>query len=263
MNIGFVGVGTIATCMLEGFQKAGNSHEFFLSPRNTKKSSVLAKKYSNCHACDSNQEVVDKSDVVILSLLADNCIEVLEGLNFRFNQKIVNVVATIPPEDILGAVGKNVGFSHVIPLPSCKNNSGPIAAFPKSEFLLELFSPIGKVVFASSMNDIRTMQSITALIAPFYSLMSGLADFAEGEGLERYEAKSFITTFFASLCQNLEGADFKELAAEMTPGGLNELANNILAEKGAITAWADVMKPVMQRINRAEKGSAGSLPPSV
>ena len=89
MKIGFVGVGTIATCMIEGFQKAASTHGFFLSPRNNVKSETLAKKYDNCQVCKSNQHVVDMSEVVVLSLLADNCIEVLEGLKFRKTQKLM------------------------------------------------------------------------------------------------------------------------------------------------------------------------------
>jgi len=252
MKIGYIGVGTIASCMIEGFCTANTStqHTFFLSPRNAEKSASLAAKYANITVCGSNQQVVDEAEVVFISMLAHNCLDVLRGLNFRPDQQIINVVATIPPEDILQAVGVVGGFSHVIPLPSCKFQLGPIAAYPQSKFLTELLAPLGTIVFADAMDQIRAMQAVTALMASFYDMLHQLTIFTESEGLGRKEAVSFISTFFASLCRDVEGADFAALAADMTPGGLNVLAQGILNEKGAIKAWGDVMVPVMQRIKK-------------
>lgn len=250
MKIGFIGVGTIASCMIEGFCGLGQKHFFWLSPRNAEKSALLAAKYSNTAVCRSNQHVVDEADVVFISMLSTNCLEVLQGLNFRPNQRVVNLVATIPPEDILEVVGNVSSCSHVIPLPAVKHRTGPIAAYPKSEFLSDLLNPLGTVVFADTMNQIRAMQAITGLIASFYEMLHQLTIFAEGEGLGRKEATAFTSTFFASLCHNARDADFQELAREMTPGGLNELAKSILTESGSIKAWADVMSPVMERIKR-------------
>jgi len=252
MKIGFIGVGTIASCMIEGFCGAErpDAHTFYLSPRSAHRSEALAAKYANAVVCNSNQHVVDSADVVIISMLATNCLEVLRGLDFKPEQHVINVVATIPPEDILDAVGKVASCSHVIPLPAIKYRTGPIAAYPASDFLADLLKPLGTVVFAESMDNIRTMQAITGLMASFYQMLHELTIFAEGEGLGGKEAAAFTSTFFGSLCHNAIEADFHELAEEMTPGGLNELAKNILTEQGAIKAWADVMEPVMERIKR-------------
>ena len=251
MKIGFIGVGVIASCMIEGFCDLSSEHQFFLSPRNAQKSAALAAKYGNITVCDSNQSVVDQSDVVFISMLATNCLDILRGLNFRADQRIVNLVATIPPEDIIDAVGSIKSFSHVIPLPAIKHRIGPIAAFPESSFLADLLGQMGTVVFAKSMDEIRAMQAITGLMSAFYDMLHHLTIFAETEGLDLEESTAFISTFFASLCHNTKDASFAELATEMTPGGLNELAQKTLAEAGAIKAWADVMVPVMERIKRS------------
>ena len=250
MKIGFIGVGTIAGCIIEGFCSLDARHNFFLSPRSAERSAALAAKYTNVRVCDSNQHVVDKADVVFISMLASNCLEVLRDLNFRPNQQVINVVATIPPEDILEAVGDVGGCYHVIPLPAVKHRTGPISAFPASDFLSKLLNPLGTVVFAKTMDEIRAMQAITGLIASFYEMLHQLTIFAQGEGLGREEATAFTSEFFGSLCRNARNADFSELAAEMTPGGLNELAKDILTQNGAIKAWVDVMAPVMERIKR-------------
>ncbi|MCL2574157.1 MAG: NAD(P)-binding domain-containing protein [Defluviitaleaceae bacterium] len=251
MKIGFIGVGTIATCIIEGFCGFGEEHYFFLSPRNAAKSAELAAKYGNITVCESNQNVVDESDVVFIAMLSPNCPEILRGLDFRSDQQIVNVVANIPPEDIRDAIGDVGGFSHVIPLPAIQHREGPIAAYPESMFLRELLSPLGTLVFADILDDIRTMQSITALIAAFYDTLHNLTIYAETQGLARDKAASFMSAFFSSLCKNFEKTSYEELAAEMTLGGLNMMALDLLKKNNVTKAWADVMMPVMERIKKA------------
>lgn len=250
MRIGYLGVGTIAGCMIEGFCGLGTEHDFYLSPRNAAKSAALSAKYANCIVCDSNQHVVDMADTVIVSMLADTCVETLKGLRFRRDQWIINLVATIPPEDILGAVGEVGDFAHIVPLPFIKHRLGPISAYPENDALRELLSPLGSVVFARSMDEIRAMQAITALMSPFYEMLHQLAIFAEGEGMPRAEAIAFISTFFASLGQRPLEGDFRHHALDMTPGGLNELTLKRLGQSGAISAWAEVMTEVMGRIKK-------------
>ena len=250
MKIGFLGVGIIASCMIEGFCGLDEKHSFFLSPRNAAKSAELAAKYRNVIVCASNQHVIDEADVIVISMMAANCVEVLNELKFRNNQQIINVVATTPPEDMREAVGAVGGFSQIIPLPSVKHRTGPIAAYPESDFLSELLSPLGTVVFAKTLDDIRTMQAITGLIAAFYDVMHHLTSFAESEGLERGRATAFMSAFFASLAENIKAADFDELAGEMTPGGLNEMALTALKKQGATKAWADALVPVIERIKK-------------
>ena len=250
MKIGFLGVGNIATCMIEGFYGLGQQHDFFLSPRNVARSAEFAAKYTNVTVCASNQHVVNTTDIVFLTMNSrdKDCVEALRSLNFRVDQHIVNVIATTPPEDVREAIGTVGGFSQIIPLPSVRHRYGPIAAYPESAWLEELMSPLGTVVFAKTLDDIRTMQALTALIATFYDTLHNLTIFAENEGLGRKEAITFISAFYASLCKNVLDADFDELIGEMTPGGLNMMAQGILNEKGAVKAWGDVLTPVIERI---------------
>ena len=253
MKIGYIGVGNIASCMIEGFCSLGEEHDFFLSPRNASKSAALAAKYPNVNICRSNQRVVDEADVIFITMMAADCGEVLRGLKFRDNQQIINVVATMPPEDVREAVGPVGSYSHIIPLPSVKHRHGPIAAYPEGTFLSQLLSPLGTVIFAKTLDDIRTMQAITALIAAFYDMLSHLTGFAEKEGLGREQAIPYMSAFFASLCRNILDldTDFDELLSEMTPGGLNLMALDILRKQDATKAWADALAPALARIKKS------------
>jgi pyrroline-5-carboxylate reductase len=252
MKIGYLGVGAIAFHMVEGFCGLG-LHEFNLSPRNAEKSALLAKQYNNVAVCGSNQQVVDDSDIIFISMNASSCPQALEELTFGENKTIINLVATIPPEEILAAIGKVRNFYHIVPLPFISQRIGPIAAYPFSDELQELLSPLGTVVFAENMNEIRAMQAITALMSSFYETLHGLALFAENEGMEYKKAMSYTASFFGALCRragDFGGGDFNTLAMEMTPGGLNEFCLGTLGDLGVIEAWAKILPHVMKKIKK-------------
>ena len=80
-TIGIIGVGEIASAIVEG-ACAGDDHpNFFLSPRNAERSAALAAKFNRVEVCESNQVVVDRSELVILAVLPQQTEAVLAELD--------------------------------------------------------------------------------------------------------------------------------------------------------------------------------------
>ena len=66
MKIGFLGVGTVSTAVIEAMASRGGTQEtIYLSPRGEKRSTELAAKYEHCVRLESNQAVIDASDMVV------------------------------------------------------------------------------------------------------------------------------------------------------------------------------------------------------
>jgi len=254
MRIGFLGVGTIASHVIEGFcgmgDGEGQKHSFLLSPRNEKKSAALAEKHGNCRVCASNQEVVDGSDIIFIAMNASSCPDALLELNFREDHRIINLVATIPPEEIKAAVEPAKNFSHIVPLPFVETRIGPIAAYPESVELYDLISSLGRVVFTKNMDEIRALQGITSLFATFYETLHHMCAFAEGTGMEYKTAMEFTASFFGALCERAGGfgGTFRDMAMEMTPGGLNEFCLRTLEHTDIIQSWARLLPELMRQI---------------
>ena len=69
MKLGFVGVGKIATSVIEGIFKAKiNVKEIILSPKNSKNTKSLKNKFKKIKIAKSNQEVLDRSNWIVLSV---------------------------------------------------------------------------------------------------------------------------------------------------------------------------------------------------
>ena len=84
MKLGFIGIGKIATSVIEGVFKAKiNIKEIILSPKNNKNCKYLKKKFKKILIAKSNQEVLDKSNWVILSVTPNVGKQILKNLKFK------------------------------------------------------------------------------------------------------------------------------------------------------------------------------------
>ncbi|MGO2643033.1 NAD(P)-binding domain-containing protein, partial [Brevibacterium aurantiacum] len=68
-TIGIIGVGEIASAIVEGACAGDDRPDFFLSPRNAECSAKLASDFDRVEVCESNQDVIDRSEHVILAVL--------------------------------------------------------------------------------------------------------------------------------------------------------------------------------------------------
>ena len=95
-KVGFIGVGKISTSLATGLLSLKTSsrvEKLILSPRNLEKAKAIrnsAKNSEKVFICESNQQVIDESDVVFLCLLPDVAKSVLPGLRFRKDQLILS-----------------------------------------------------------------------------------------------------------------------------------------------------------------------------
>ena len=90
MRIGVLGTGTIASAVVHGI--AGDGHDITISRRSEGRSSALAAAYETVTVAE-NQEVLDRSDVVFLGLMAETAWQILGALSFRPGQRVISFMA--------------------------------------------------------------------------------------------------------------------------------------------------------------------------
>ena len=106
MKVGIIGIGNIAAALVEGLSTAprpegagtvtgAGEPELFLSPRNEARSTALAAQYPRVTRLESNQAVVDRSEIVIISVRPPVAAEVLSALRFRPDHIVVSLVALL------------------------------------------------------------------------------------------------------------------------------------------------------------------------
>jgi pyrroline-5-carboxylate reductase len=124
MKLGIIGIGNIAAALVEGFctstgpERVGadagaggvaaggaaasgtGGLELFLSPRNEARSTALAARYPRVMRLESNQAVLDRSEIVIIGVRPPVAAEVLGALRFRPDHIVVSLVALLKYADL-------------------------------------------------------------------------------------------------------------------------------------------------------------------
>ena len=117
MNLGFLGTGHIASSVVEGiFKSKLKIKKIYLSPRNKIIAKKLTKRFKKISISKNNQQLIDNSNWIFLSITPKVGHKILKKLKFKKDKKIISFVSTINYKD-LKRYTKNKNISRVIPLP--------------------------------------------------------------------------------------------------------------------------------------------------
>jgi pyrroline-5-carboxylate reductase len=261
MKIGCIGVGKIVGAIVEGLCTStasggrtnipGDAPEIFLSPRNAEQSATLAAKYAAVTRLESNQAVLDQSDIVIIALRPAVAVEILGGIRFAPRHIVVSLIPLLKYADLLAAVAPAGEVSRAIPLPSVMHHNCPIPLFGAGEAVLKLFSRIGQPLPVADERQLQALWTLTGLITPFYEQLGALSEWATAHGVDRTTGDIYIADMFESLsymAQQSAPIDFSELAQHAaTPNGMNEQAGREIRDSGAHHAWISAADHLLQR----------------
>lgn len=252
VDVGFIGTGGIAAAMVTGFSSgAGPAPWIHLSPRNAQRAAELARRFPNVDVAASNQEVLDRSEWVIVAVLPDAGERILRPLRFRQDHRVVNLMSGRPLPEIAGWIGPTRTLVHLVPLPFVARRIGPLAIHPHDPDAEALLAPLGELVAVNDPQEIQVLQNVTCLMASYYHLLRDVVRWGEGHGVERGDVLTYAAGFFEALSRQarLEGPGaLDRLAEEHTPGGYNEMVVRLIGEKGGIAAWIDALEPALARM---------------
>ena len=254
-NIGIIGVGIIASAVVEGFCTAENDEElhFFLCPRNKEKTAHLKSMFPDqITVCNTNQEAVDSSDVIFVSLLGKHAESALKEMEFKQEQMIISVMSDHPVSSLSEWIKPARKLVRMVPLPLVTTHKGPIVCYPKDEAAASLFAPLGEVIGLKDENELIVVTAITGLMSTYYLMLHTVARSAAEYGLSEEVSMNFTSLFFNALSDKavtvgIDGA--KALAYdEMTPGGLNELALLSNVDNGTYENLKVSFEKIMERM---------------
>ena len=227
MRIGFLGVGTVSTAVIHAISaRPGDRHALFLSPRSAKATGELAATYPHCTRLESNQAVIDASDMVVISMRPQQVDDALEGLVFRSDQVIASFVAAMPPSQMAPLVAPATRIAQLVPLPPIALHKGPLLICPAIPEVMAAFAGLGDVVVLEDETKIRIVSCASAVMSTYYEMQNSIIDWAVERGLDRPTSALYVRSLLEGLAvagRHADEADLGALPAEhQTRGGLNE-----------------------------------------
>lgn len=258
-NIGFIGTGVITSALVTGFCTGEDlDHRIYLSPRNAKRASELADKFKNVTVTSSNQEVLERSEWVVLAVVPKFGEEIIRPLTFRENHRVINLMSERKLPEIANWIGKTRTLVHMVPLPFAAWRIGPIAIYPNDKDVADIFAPLGDIVGVDDVEKIEALAAITALMSSYHNLLWEVVKWGVSNGLSRNECAAYTASFFEALSfqsHHVKDGDLGCLANEMTPGGLNEMVLKTIKEQDGFEPWVRALDPVLRRLRSSTKCS--------
>lgn len=252
-SIGFIGVGEIASAMVEGLARseAGDAHasglRFFLSPRNADRAKHLAESLETATVCDSNQDVVDRSELIVLAVLPQQAAAVLDELDIPADRTLISAVAGLATDQLAEHLPHSPTIVRIIPLPAVRERKGVTAMYPANQAVEEILGRLGGSVTAADETLFSTLSAVTATMSAHFAFLQSITAWLVDQGWKQADADHFIRGQFVGLGTTLAETDtpIKELVADHeTPGGLNEQLNREWmdeANRGRLAAALDAV----------------------
>jgi len=255
MNLGFIGTGTITSCVITGIFKSKISfNKIYISKRNKKNSQKLKKKYNKVFIAENNQEIIDKCDWIFLSVTPNVGNKIIKELKFKSSQTIVSFISTITLSQLKKAVKVNAKIVRAIPLPPISLKKGPVPICPPNLKVKKFFNQLGTTVEIKNEKSSINFWSTSGMMAPFYQLLSTMSDWLVKKGVKRPKAQKYITSLFLALSEDAVANSKKDLKFlvkdSQTPKGLNEQGVKELTKASFYRSLEKTLNSIHKRLNK-------------
>lgn len=220
MRLGFLGTGEITAAMVRGLQ--GQGHRILVSPRNAAVAATLAAEVAEVTVAP-NEDVVARSDVVFLCLLARVAEEVLPGLPFRADQSVISVMVDAPLAKLRQLCAPATDIAITIPLPPIAVGGCPLPVYPASPVLDSLFGARNLILPQPSEAALNAHLGASALCSPILDQLLTAVDWLATHTGNPAAAEAYIAAMIRGyLPERAQQGDLATALKKLsTEGGLN------------------------------------------
>ncbi|MBU1174695.1 MAG: NAD(P)-binding domain-containing protein [Alphaproteobacteria bacterium] len=253
MKIGFIGTGTIAEAIVTGLDRAGYAYdEIVVSERSAAISRRLSETCARVLVSPDNQEIVDRSDMLFLTVRPQVAEQILSGFRYRPAQLVVSAVATLRHDTLSTWTGPDVTVVRAMPLPFVATCEGPTPIFPANATVEDLFAFLGRPVVCRSFAEFETISVVSMTMGLYFGIEETLAAWLAERGIEPGNARAMIDAIYLNLARTgmaEKGRSLSDLrAAHSTRGGLNEQVWHEFAAHGGIDAFRAALNSAYGRV---------------
>ena len=255
MNLGFIGTGKIASSVITGICRSKITYKkIIISPRNKRIAQSLKKKFKKIIIAKDNQQIIDKSNWIFLSVTPTVGKKIIKKLKFKSNQTIISFISTITLSQLKKTIKVKAKIVRAIPLPPISLKKGPVPICPPNAKVKTFFNKLGTTVEIKNEKSSINFWSTSGMMAPFYELLKVMTDWLVKKGVKRDNAQKYITSLFLALSEDAvvnSKKDLKYLVKEsQTPKGLNEQGVKELSKAGFYKSLEKTLNSIHKRLNK-------------
>lgn len=252
MILGVLGVGHLATAIIVGLRRSGFAPSaLLLSPRGRARD--LAQRFGVPIAVD-NRDLVERSDVVLLSVHPADAPAAVTGLPWRSEQIVISACAGVAMAQLPVAPARLV---RAMPLTAAEIAASPTVFFPDLPEGRSVLERLGPAIALASEADFEVATVSAAVYGWAQDLICRTTLWSIEKGAPPEAMRQLIAmTFVAAGRLIAEKPDRMEqmLAELVTPGGITELGLGILAAADQPAVWRKACEAVLDRLTAGGGG---------
>jgi len=255
MILGFIGTGKIATSVITGICTSKIPFvKILVSPRNKVIAQKIEKKFKNVAITKHNQEIVDSSNWIFLSITPTVGKKIIKNLKFKANQTIISFISTITLSELKKTIKVKATIVRAIPLPPISLKKGPVPICPPNKKVKEFFNKIGTTIEIKNEKSSINFWSISGMMASFYEILRVMTNWLVKKGVKRNDAQKYITSLFLALSEDAlinTNKNLKFLVKDsQTPNGLNEQGLRELTKAGFYKKLEKTLNSIHKRLDK-------------
>ena len=255
MKLGFIGTGQIAKATILGILGSNlKINQIYISQRNKKISSQLSKKSKKIIVSKDNQEIINNSNWIFLSITPGVGEKILKNLKFKSSQTIINFISTIGIAQLRKYIKVKATIVRALPLPPIALRKGPVPICPINKKVKSFFDHLGTAVEVSNEKLFTNFWCMTAMMAPFYENLNTLSSWLFNKGINKIDAQKYVTSLFFAMSEDAVVNSKKDLRIliknSQTPGGLNEQALKYLSRSGFYKLLDNTANTILKRLKK-------------
>jgi pyrroline-5-carboxylate reductase len=249
-KLGIIGVGHLASYLVDGLMLANPEIEIVLSPRNVAKASSLAKKYGLTVA-SSNQSVADRSDLLLLTTRPQDISIALAEVRLSNRHLVVCTAAVAALED-LRRLAHPANILRAMPLSCAAICKSPTLLFPGNARAQELFEMLGQVHVVNTQQQFMRLSTMGAFYGWIFALLDQTVAWVEQDGVSKDVARQLVLETVRGASELGLATPEKELASLLnelaTPGGITHQGLALLEERESFVAWSQALEVILHRL---------------
>jgi pyrroline-5-carboxylate reductase len=255
MKLGFIGTGKIASSVILGVCKSKiKFRQIIVSPRNKRIANNLKKKFKKVSIAKSNQDVINKSNWIFLSVTPKVGDKIIKDLKFKSNQTIISFISTINLSELKKMIKVKSKIVRAIPLPPISIKKGPVPICPPNRQVKSFFDKIGSTIEIKNEKLSINFWSTSGMMASYYEMLRVMSNWLVKKGIKKQDAQKYITSLFLALSEDAvvnSNKDLKHLVKEsQTPKGLNQQGLNTMSKKGVYKSVVNTLNSIHKRLNK-------------
>lgn len=255
MKLGFIGTGKIASSVILGVCKSKiKFSQIIVSPRNKRIANNLKKKFKKVSIAKNNQDVINKSNWIFLSVTPKVGDKIIKDLKFKSNQTIISFISTINLSELKKLIKVKSKIVRAIPLPPISIKKGPVPIYPPNRQVKSFFDKIGSTIEIKNEKLSINFWSTSGMMASYYEMLRVMSNWLVRKGIKKQDAQKYITSLFLALSEDAvvnSKKDLKHLVKEsQTSKGLNQQGLNTMSKKGVYKSVVNTLNSIHKRLNK-------------